>query len=381
MDVLLTRWARSLGVFAGACLLVACVDTTAPDLTEQFGGGPTAGSYCSIDQLSELPSQTLRIHFIDVGQGDAIWIQTPWVNDQETESHNVLVDFGSSGVVDGTGPGGQEVVSYLLDRGLYPGDAIHLGVVTHAHEDHYGGLSEVVKTFSMLNYLDPGYDAGNNGFLAARAAAQAAVAEHGLGQVHAPPGQNLVANIPGALSNDVKTPLFGAELQVDLLWAAAVPPQLPPEVDSGTATNNSSVVLALRWAGKQVLLMGDAEHQVEEILADLHDEGKLSLTSQVLKVGHHGSSTSSSERFLDAVFPGSDKSGRWAIISSGRRSFGGTQLPTDSTLERLQTYLNDYHLLSTENSDQEKASGSALGDDHILLDISATGDIQACYSL
>ncbi|MEE2779193.1 MAG: MBL fold metallo-hydrolase [Myxococcota bacterium] len=356
--------------------LMGCVDTTPPDLSSQLGGGRTAGPYCTVEQLAELPERTLRIHVIDVGQGDAIWIQTPWFVDQELETRNILVDAGPSGQVDGTGDGGSVVVSYLLEHGLNVGDPLDAVVVTHAHEDHYGGLATVLSTFTAQGYIDPGYDGGSDGFIAARTVALGQV-NQGLSFVPAVP--SLAAAVPATLNDDVKPLLFGSDVLVSLLWASDIPVQNLSEASENTVTNNTSVVLSLGWAGRQVLLMGDAEEAVEEALLSAHDQGAIDLESDVLKVGHHGSNTSSSEAFLEAVLPSSQKEERWAVISSGKRSFGGTQLPADDTVERLANHLEPYHLLSTENRDEDKSAGEELGDDHILIQILPNGAVEACY--
>ena len=104
-----------------------------------------------------------------------------------------------------------------------------------------------------------------------------------------------------------------------------------------------------------------------------------SLASHVLKVGHHGSSTSSSPAFLAEVFP-VEEPGRWAVISSGRQSFGSATLPADDTVERLSDKLSPYHLLSTQNRDEDKSAGQEHGDDHVVFTLSADGNVTACYA-
>ena len=69
----------------------------------------------------------------------------------------------------------------------------------------------------------------------------------------------------------------------------------------------------------------------------------------------------------------------WAVISSGRKSFGGTHLPSAGTVARLQEHLQPYHLLSTENGDENRSEGEEHNDDHVLVTIGPNGEVRACY--
>lgn len=357
-----------------ALSLSACVDTTLPDLSNQFAGGRTAGPFCSPEDMADLPQEELRLHFIDVGQGDAIWIQTPWYDSRLLESKNILIDAGPSGNVPGTSPGGAVVVDYLLRNGLDLGERLDALVITHAHEDHYGGLEDVVSAFEVARYIDPGFDGGSSGFRQSRALAETEV-ERLSGEVAVPAVPRLVPELFAS------TLLFGEFVTAEVLWAAETPPSGNASSPSGTDINNTSVAFGLRWAERQVLLLGDLEEEVEASLVTAHDEGRINLASSVVKVGHHGSSSSSTPAFLARLFP-TKSADNWAIISSGRRSFSGTTLPTEQTLANLAAVLMPYHTLSTENEDgpMEKAPGTEHGDDHILVRVMADGRVEACYA-
>ncbi len=364
-------WALALAL---APLLGGCVDTTLPDLSQQLGNGRTDGPLCTIDEIEGLAPETLKITLIDVGQGDAVWIQTPWVNNEEVESLDILIDAGPSGTIPGTSPGGEVVVDYLLSHGLAPGESIDTVIVTHAHEDHYGGLGAVAETFEILNYVDPGFTAGSSAFLAARQAALSDVQR--LGGVAATPA---VPELAPAWFQRVD--LFGPIVdEARLIWSSATPPSGKVDDPSGTDVNNTSVAFAIRYGGQQILLMGDLEQEVEQQLVTAANQGQLNLAASVLKVGHHGSDTASTQAFLDRVFPTKGADNAWAVISSGRRSFSGAQLPTEAALARLQARLARYHLLSTENRDEDKAAGTEHGDDHIIVTIDANGVTRACYA-
>jgi competence protein ComEC len=358
--------------FLAAASPLACVDTTLPDLSLELGTGRTDSAFCSVDVLQSFPREELHIHLIDVGQGDAIWVRTPWFDDRLAESRNILVDAGPSGNVPDTSRGGDVVVSHLLAYGLQPGDMLHAMIVTHAHEDHYGGAQRVASTFEVGAWVDPGFSADSPGFLNTRSFVENRVSLIG-GHIHSP----AIPSLAAAPFDPVD--IFGPLVQADILWAAATPPTGNPSNPSGTDVNNTSIAFALRWGFRQVLLMADLEAEVEQRLISAHDAGEIDLRSNVLKVAHHGSSSSTSDAFLTRVLGGRGSNEDFAVISSGRRSFSGTTLPTPETLNRLKTFYLPNHVLSTENRDDLKDSGTEHNDDHILVRIRADGTVEACY--
>ena len=368
-----SRRALGLGlVLLGAsAAAAACVDTSVPEVSRELGEGRTDGPFCSPEEIDDFPPEEMRLHLIDVGQGDAIWVQTPYYESPLLESKNILIDAGPSGDVPGSSPGGAIVVQYMLDHGMVVGDFLDAMVITHAHEDHYGGGPTVASTFEIIRYVDPGFDADSAGFLEARGAAENDVRRVN-GKIGVPAVPELVPRVFTA------TDLFGEYVEAQVLWAAATPPSGNVSNPSGTDINNTSVAFAIRWGVDQVLLMADLEGEVESALIAAHDAGQISLRSRVLKVAHHGSEYSTSLGFLARVFPEMNDS-NWAVISSGRKSFSGTTLPTPETLARLKEFLPVHHVLSTENRDDIKNPGTEHNDDHILVRLHADGRITACY--
>ncbi len=329
----------------------------------------TDGPKCSATAATSFPKDELRIHIIDVGQGDAIWVQTPWKTNRE-ESLDVLVDAGASGTMPGSSPGGDIVVQYLLAHGLAEGDVLDALVVTHAHDDHFGGVERVTESFGLARYVDPGFTAGSAAFIAARAAAREDVEAHD-GTMHVPAVSGLVPQL------FADSDLFGPRVQTTLLWSEDDIHDDHGE-PTGPEVNNTSIALSLVFGGRRVLLMGDAESAVEAALVAAHDAGEIDLEASVLKVAHHGSARTTGSEFLARAFP-TKRNDRWALISSGRRSFQGSFLPADTTLRRLVAALPDGHLLSTENRDQHKSVGDEHRDDTILVRIKASGQVSACY--
>lgn len=362
----------ALAVALGAPLVGGCVDTTLPDLSEQLGTGPTDGPYCTPEVIDGFPPDTLKIHVIDVGSGDAIWVQTPYTASADLESLDILIDTGSAGSIPGTPPGGATVVDYLLAHGMALGDQIDALIITHGHEDHYGGVPAVTASFDVAAWVDPGFIPPSNGFGGVRAQA--------LGKVDALGGRALSPAVPAVADRLFQpTTLFGPLVDATLLWAADEPPSGNTTNPTGTDINDTSVCLSLSWLGRRVLLMGDAEAEVEEALVAAADAGEVSLEASVLKAGHHGSDTSTTQPFFDRVFSHPDANS-WAVISSGTRAYGGVLLPSDAVVERLGAGLERYHVLSTQNRDQGKAGDESQGDDNIIITVDAEGQVQACYA-
>lgn len=227
---------------------------------------------------------TLFVHVLDVGQGDAILVDAPG-------GVQILVDGGPDrSVLAGLGE-----VMPAWDR------SIELVVLTHPHADHLDGLLAVLERYDVGMVLESGV----NHSIAEYDAWRAAVTERAAARVAAVRGQRIA--------------LGGAVLDV-----------LSPfrSFDGVSARNihEATVVLLLSFGGGRVLLTGDAEAPVERaILAAAGAEDTLRV--DVLKVGHHGSKTSTLPAFLAAARP------RFATISVGRKNRYGH--PTGEILERL----------------------------------------------
>jgi competence protein ComEC len=285
-----TPLCAALAAVLSAAFIVACAS--------RDWRGPARISAAAGVMLLWLPIASLRVaassdgelelHMIDVGQGDAIALRTP-------HGHWILIDAGRGWR--GGDAGRQTVVPYLGRRG----GPLDLFVLSHPHTDHVGGAATVLDALHPDTYVDAGFPGPAEAY---RASLDAARRDH-VRWVRAHPNDEMAID---GVALEFLAP--------DSAWTASL-------VDP----NLASVVVLVRYGETRMLFMGDAEQPEEEwLLANEREE----LHADVLKVGHHGSKTSSSERFLDAVSP------RLALVSVGAGN--SYHLPTPAIMERLAAH-------------------------------------------
>lgn len=283
----LTRITLALLLLALVTLAAGCKSAGWPgktplvpeELTDQKA--PPAATAVVAPEL-EGRSDVLKLHFIDVGQADAILVQFPG-------GKNMLVDAGNK-------DDGPAVVKYLTEKNVPKLDCL---VGTHPHEDHIGGLDEVIKHFPVDLFYLPKVTTTTQTFMDVLAAA-------------------LAKNLKIDLARAGVTIMEEGNLSVKIL---------APRGDTYESLNNYSAVIKVSYGRHAFLLTGDAEIQSEqEMLAAGED-----LKADVLKVGHHGSRTSTSIPFLKAVQPG------YAVISAGKNNdYGHPHKETLSKLKKAQ---------------------------------------------
>ena len=225
---------------------------------------------------------------IDVGQGDAIALRTP-------RGRWLLVDAGPRGF-GGSDAGLTRVVPYLHGQGARRLEAV---ILSHPDEDHAGGLAAVLRNVRTGAVLGPGFSAGQSGHMLGAEEAQR-------------------AKIPWrrTAAGDAWT-LDGVDFEVLSPTPGGPSGHSPAHPDP----NAWSVVVRVTYGDFSALLTGDADAAIEDRLLD---QGRIT----ALKVGHHGSRTSTSEAFVRATSPA------YALISVGARNRYGHPDPT--VLARLQ---------------------------------------------
>jgi beta-lactamase superfamily II metal-dependent hydrolase len=239
----------------------------------------------------------LELTVVDVGQGDSLFVVSPGGKTLLIDGGGAFGGFPGHEEHNGIDPGEEAVSPYLWSRGFQKLDVVAL---THAHQDHLGGLSAILENF-RIGRLWIGREESSPALLRLEDLARE-------------------RNVP--IEHELRGRSFHWDgVDGDFLW-----PEMAPEEAATSAKNNDSLVLRLRYGNRTMLLPGDAERQVErEMLSE--DEAE-TLHSDVLKVGHHGSKNSTIPEFLAAVQP------RFAIISAGE--FNPYGHPHAELLERLE---------------------------------------------
>lgn len=224
-------------------------------------------------------SGELSVHFLNVGCADSVYINCG--------EYNILIDAGNEGLQ-------SKPVTYLRENGVKKLDLV---IATHPDKDHIGGMEEVAGIFPVERFWMPRVK------------------------------EKLVPDsdfYTGMLWNLEKQgtkaayPWAGEQLKLgDMVFTVLSPSKTYSD------TNNSSIVVRLSFGRNSFLFTGDAEKKAESVML----KSGMNLKADVLKVGHHGSKSSSTKEFLKAVSP------RYAVISVGDNSYG---LPKKTVIRRIE---------------------------------------------
>lgn len=268
-------------------LLNGSPDAAPPPPAEGTPGEPAARTPALTPAGSPEAGDLLKIHFIDVRHGDACLIQTPG-------GHTILIDGGYSDVAG-------DVVNYIKEAGVKELDLV---IATHPHSDHVGGLTSVLTHFPVKMVLDSGKPHTSVTYQRFLKAVKAG------GKIKYVLGR------------------AGQVYRYDEVKISVLSPTEPFFEN----LNNCSIVCRLVYGKISVMFTGDAETEAERTIM----RRNLDMKSTILKVGHHGSNTSTSPTFLRAVAP------KVAIISCGRKDSGNAPA-AESPLKRrgVKVYRTD----------------------------------------
>lgn len=230
-------------------------------------------------KIANNTSEQLQVSFLDIGQGDAIYIKAPNGND-------MLIDGGKT----------SGALSKKLKTAMAAGDnSIDIILSTHPDADHIGGLPMLIENYSVGQFIEPGISSGSKLY----GTLLSDISSHKVPHVIARTGMIIVL--------DEKRGIVFKVLA-------------PASIYEGEDTNDASIVGMLSYGEQSFMLTGDAGVPTEnEMLKNIADaktktakqETVADISADVLKLGHHGSRTSSSEAFLKAVHPST------VIISAG----------------------------------------------------------------
>jgi len=268
--------------------------------------GSTSSDTVTISVLdnNEPPSGTTTVYFIDVGQGDAILIQT-------SDSKNILIDAGEDSA-------SSTVVNFLTDKSV---TTIDVFVADHPDADNIGGADEVIDSFDVLSIYHPGLEKTTTAYLNFISAAEAEGCPVYTDEEHD----------PGDYMN----------------WSSEVTFRMLNIDADAEESNDASIVLKMNYGSVDFLFTGDIGFDIEDQMM-----ASFNLDIEILKVSHHGSAYATSDDFLGHATP------EVGVISVGDNPYGH---PTEETLDRLEShgvtvYRTDYNgtvTVTTDGSDWE----------------------------
>ena len=285
------------GIITVIILGIACILGTNEEVINTISNVDKQNNSQNNQQIEFVAQEDLLIDFIDVGQADSILVRN--------QDKIMLIDAV-------TNEAGETVVKYLQNLGITKIDYL---VGTHPHEDHIGGLDDVINNFDIGQIYMPKIETTTKTF------------EDVLEAIE---NKNLTVTAPNK----------GDKIE---LGQAVGEFMTEPILDKDNL-NVSSLVLRLEFGNTSYLFMGDAEEENEETIR--------CPKTDVLKVGHHGSSTSSRKSFLEQVQP------KYAIIMAGKDNSYG--LPTQETIDKLHNIGSEIYRTDEDGTIQMTSDGNTI---------------------
>ena len=253
----------------------------------------------------------LEVHYIDVGQGDASLVRCP------DGRRHLLID---SGELNFRYPhSADQFQAYLSQEFANRARRIDVVVASHPHSDHISSLEWVLQNFAVGTYIDNGQKFDSPTWARLDKLVRQRVKK---GQLEYVNGR----------TKEFTEVAFCPQVKLEVMapWA----------VKSLSDTNDRSVIVRLTYRATSFLFVGDAHKAAEDVLlGSLSDEQRAKLDVDVLKVGHHGSETSSGAKFVSAVSP------TVAIMSSGKRDVGTNRKFKHPRWATVQTFLDHFRQL------------------------------------
>ncbi|SHI96849.1 competence protein ComEC [Clostridium cavendishii DSM 21758] len=259
---------------------------------------------CNSNTNKSLNNKNLTVHYFDVGQGDSMLVQ---VNNK-----NLLIDAGTSEAKD-------ELIKDIKELNIKKLDYV---IATHPHEDHIGSMDDIIKTFDIGKFYAPKVTTNTKTF------------------------QNMITELK---NKGLKINTINSNSKPDIdLGADTKFEVFAPNSEKYENLNNYSPIIKITYKNNSFLFTGDAERISEKEVLDKN----LNVKADVLKLGHHGSKTSTSKDFFNAVNP------KIAIISVAKKNDYGH--PNKETINLLNKSGIKYYMTSDEGTITLNSDGHSI---------------------